>query len=73
MSKGNEHKKDYEIDEFARQYYCEGARLRQLREDKFRAKKKTRRKNKRRENEEGDERYPLEVEADTSTFVENDE
>ena len=34
MAKNNDHKKVYDIDEFARHYYCQGARLRQLREDK---------------------------------------
>ena len=44
--KGNAHKKDYCEDKFARAYYCEHARLNQLREDKKRGKRKTRRKNK---------------------------
>lgn len=44
--KGNAHKKDYHEDKFARAYYCEHARLNQLREDKKRGKRKTRRKNK---------------------------
>lgn len=47
MAKNNDHKKVYDIDEFARHYYCQGARLRQLREDKHRAKKKARSERKR--------------------------
>ena len=47
MAKNNEHKKVYDIDEFARRYDCQGARLRQLREDKHRAKKKARNERKR--------------------------
>lgn len=42
MSKGNIHKKSYSIDDFARRYYCQKSRLKQLREDKRRAKKKAR-------------------------------
>ena len=45
--KNNIHKKDYQIDEFDRHYACQNRRLRQLREDKHLAKKKTRNKNKR--------------------------
>lgn len=44
--KGNEHKKDFKEDKFARHYYCQHARLTQLREDKKQGKRKTRRKNK---------------------------
>ncbi len=44
--KSNEHKKDYWIDKFARKYYCNHARLNQLRDDKRRAKRATRRKRK---------------------------
>ena len=47
MPKSNEHKKDYQEDKFARCYFCQHARLNQLREDKKRGKRKTRRKNKR--------------------------
>jgi hypothetical protein len=42
----NRHKKDYKEDKFARRYYCDHARLNQLREDKKRAKRTTRRKRK---------------------------
>jgi hypothetical protein len=42
----NLHKKDYKEDKFARHFYCDHARLNQLREDKKRSKRKTRRKNK---------------------------
>ena len=38
MSKSNEHKKDYQEDKFARNFYCQHARLNQLREDKKRGK-----------------------------------
>ena len=46
MSKGNEHKKDYREDKFARHWYYQHARLNRLREDKKQSKRKTRRKNK---------------------------
>jgi hypothetical protein len=46
MSKSNEHKKDFSEDKFARAYYCQHARLNQLREDKKQSKRKTRRRNK---------------------------
>ena len=42
----NRHKKDYSEDKFARRYYCPHARLNQLREDKKRAERVTRRKRK---------------------------
>ena len=42
----NRHKKDYRENKFARRYYCDHARLNQLREDKKRAKRTTRRKRK---------------------------
>ena len=42
----NSHKKEYKEDKFARHFYCDHARLNQLREDKKRSKRKTRRKNK---------------------------
>ena len=42
----NIHKKDYQEDKFARRFYCQHARLNQVREDKKRAKRKTRRKHK---------------------------
>lgn len=47
--KDNSHKKDYWIDKFARKYYCQRARLNQLRCDKEQARKKTRCKNRREE------------------------
>ena len=46
MSKNNEHKKNFSEDKFARAYYCQHARLNQLRQDKKASKQKTRRKNK---------------------------
>ena len=42
--KGNAHKKDYPEDKFARNFYCDHARLNQLRADKKAGKRKTRRK-----------------------------
>ena len=68
MSKSNHYKKEYEIDEFARHYYCQNARLRQLREDKHRAKKKTRERNRRAEKWAEDEGYEEEF---VEEFVEN--
>ena len=38
--KGNSHKKDYSEDKFARNFYCDHARLNQLRADKKRVKEK---------------------------------
>ena len=46
MTKSNEHKKDFREDKFARAYYCQHARLNQLRADKKQGRRKTRRKNK---------------------------
>jgi hypothetical protein len=46
MSKSNEHKKDFREDKFARAYYCQHARLNQLRQDKKQSRRKARRKNK---------------------------
>ena len=46
MAKSNEHKKDYREDKFSRAYYCQHARLNQVRADKKASKRKTRRKNK---------------------------
>lgn len=46
MAKSNNHKKDYQEDKFSRAYYCQHARLNQLREDKKQSERKTRRKNK---------------------------
>lgn len=43
MSKGNAFHKLFQIDEFARRFYCEHARLNQLRSDKLRSKRKVRR------------------------------
>jgi hypothetical protein len=42
----NRHKKDYNENKFARHCYCPHARLNQLREDKKRAERTTRRKRK---------------------------
>ena len=42
----NNHKKEYKENKFARRFYCQHARLNQLREDKKRAKRKTRKNNK---------------------------
>ena len=42
--KNNQHKKDYPEDKFARTYYCQHARLNQLRADKKQSKRKTRQK-----------------------------
>lgn len=41
--KNNQYKKQTEIDRFARKYYCQHARLNQLRSDKRQAKRKNRR------------------------------
>lgn len=41
--KDNTHKKRSEIDKFARRFYCQNARLRQLRSDKYFGKRKERR------------------------------
>lgn len=41
--KSNAYKKLYMIDKFARKYYCQHARLNQLRSDKKQAKRKVRR------------------------------
>ena len=46
MTKSNEHKKDYREDKFGRKFYCQHARLNQVRSDKKQSKRKTRRKNK---------------------------
>ena len=43
MSKGNEYRKLFSIDRFARYMYCQHARLNQLRSDKRDAKRKLRR------------------------------
>lgn len=42
----NIHKKDYQENKFGRHFYCQHARLNQVREDKKRAERKTRRKHK---------------------------
>lgn len=44
--KGNSYRKDYNEDKFARAFYCQHARLNQVRQDKKASKRKTRRKNK---------------------------
>ena len=46
MMKGNSYRKDYNEDKFARAFYCQHARLNQLRSDKKQSRRKTRRKNK---------------------------
>lgn len=42
MAKGNEYRKLFRIDRFARNFYCQHARLNQLRADKRAAKKAAR-------------------------------
>lgn len=44
--KSNDYRKTYRIDRFARKWYCQHARLNQLRNDKKCAKKAARRQNK---------------------------
>jgi hypothetical protein len=44
--KGNSYRKDYSEDKFARAFYCQHARLNQVRADKKQSRRKTRRKNK---------------------------
>ena len=46
MDKGNEYRKIFSIDRFARHWYCQHARLNQLRSDKREAKRKLRRQTK---------------------------
>lgn len=53
--KSNSHKKLYSIDKFARKFYCDHARLGQLRSDKHLAKIAARRSNKREVKEQGEE------------------
>lgn len=43
MSKGNDYRKVFCIDRFARSFYCQHARLNRLRSDKRDAKRKLRR------------------------------
>lgn len=43
MTKGNSYRKIFGIDRFARKWYCQHARLNQLRSDKKWAKRKARR------------------------------
>lgn len=43
MDKGNDYRKLFRIDRFARRWYCNHARLNQLRSDKREAKRKVRR------------------------------
>ena len=40
MGKNNDYKKEYDIDDFDREFQCDNARLRQLRAEKKMAKKK---------------------------------
>ena len=44
--KGNDYRKIFSIDRFARHWYCQHARLNQLRSDKREAKRKLRRQTK---------------------------
>lgn len=44
--KNNDYRKEFGIDKFARKYYCQHARLNQLRSDKKQAKRKSRRNGK---------------------------
>ncbi len=46
MDKGNDYRKIFSIDRFARHWYCQHARLNQLRSDKREAKRKLRRQTK---------------------------
>lgn len=46
MAKGNEYRKLFRIDRFARAFYCQHARLNQLRADKQLARKAARRRRK---------------------------
>lgn len=46
MDKGNDYRKIFSIDRFARRWYCQHARLNQLRSDKREAKRKLRRQTK---------------------------
>ena len=46
MDKGNDYRKIFSIDRFARHWYCQHARLNQLRSDKREAKRKLRQKKK---------------------------
>ena len=46
MDKGNDYRKIFSIDRFARHWYCQHARVNQLRSDKREAKRKLRRQTK---------------------------
>lgn len=46
MNKGNDYRKIFSIDRFARNMYCQHARLNQLRSDKREAKRRLRRQTK---------------------------
>lgn len=46
IMKNNDYRKEFNIDKFARKYYCQHARLNQLRSDKKQAKRKNRRNGK---------------------------
>lgn len=46
IMKNNDYRKEFNIDKFARKYYCQHARLNQLRSDKKQAKRKSRRNGK---------------------------
>lgn len=52
MKKGNFYRKLYKMDKFARRYYCDHARLNQLRADKKAAKRVVRRQKVMRDEEE---------------------
>lgn len=54
MAKNNDHHKLFPIDKFARKWYCQHARLNQLRSDKKQAKKAARANRKRLCREDGD-------------------
>lgn len=51
MSKNNNYKKLFKMDEFGRKFYCKHARLNQLRSDKKQAKRKVRREFKKSDGE----------------------
>lgn len=53
--KNNSHKKLYNINNFCRHFYCQHARLNQLRNDKHAARVASRRNNKRETKERWDE------------------
>ena len=57
MDKGNDYRKIFSIDRFARHWYCQHARLNQLWSDKREAKKRLRRQTKDEIRKEVDSRY----------------